>query len=112
MNFVKPVALIFIATLVLPALAAEPLKRQPQVIERYSLSPGSSGSISSSSRSQNYEVAPVPGLPAGVSTRSTSVYGGSTLQQSGGIRQSIEYPNGMRVPQQSVQGSYQRQRDE
>lgn len=112
MGFVKCVPLVFIATLALPTLAAEPLKRQPQAIERYSVSPGASGSISSSSRSQGYEVAPVPGLPNGVSTRSTTVYGGSTLQQTGGIRQSTEYPNGLRVPQQSVQGSYQYQRDE
>ena len=112
MGFVKYLVLVFIATLALPTLAAEALKRQLPVIERYSVSPGASGSISSSSRSQSYEVAPVPGLPNGVSTRSTTLYGGSTLQQSGGIRQNTEYPKGLRVPQQSVQGSYQYQRDE
>lgn len=112
MSFTKRGALIFIAIWTLPVLAAEPLKRQPQAIEVYSVSPGASGSIGSSSRSQSYDVQPVPGLPNGVSTRSSTVYGGSTLQQSGGIRQSTEYPNGLRVPQQSVQGSYQYQRDE
>ncbi|MFZ3186792.1 MAG: hypothetical protein A2Y50_14020 [Pseudomonadales bacterium RIFCSPLOWO2_12_59_9] len=112
MGFVKHVVLVFIAIWTLPVLAAEPPKHQPQVIERYSVSPGASGSISGSSRSQSYELQPVPGLPNGVSTRSTTLYGGSTLQQSGGIRQSTEYPNGLRVPRQSVQGSYQYQRDE
>lgn len=112
MGFVKLVMQISIAAMALPALAAEPLKRQMPVIERYSVSPGATGSISNSSRSQGYDVAPVPGLPNGVTTHSTTVYGGSTLQQSGGIRQSTEYPNGMRVPQESRQGNYSYQRDQ
>lgn len=112
MGFIQQLALVFAAALTLPTQAAEPLTRQPQVIERYSVSPGASGSITSSSRSQRYEVPAVPGVPSGVSTRSTTVYGGSTLQQSGGIRQSTEYPNGLRVPQQSEQGSYRYQRDQ
>ena len=112
MGFVKYLGVVFSALIALPTLAAEPLQRQLPVIERYSVSPGASGSISSSSRRQSQAVAPVPGVPNGVSTRSSTLYGGSRLQQSGGIRQSIEYPNGLRVPQQSVQGSYQYRRDE
>jgi hypothetical protein len=40
------------------------------------------------------------------------VSGQSSVQQSGGLRQSIEYPNGRRVPQQSVQGSFEQRRDQ
>jgi hypothetical protein len=112
MSRINRALLFFLAVLALPVLAAEPLKRQPQAIPVYSVSPGSAGSISNSAHSQRYEVQPIPGLPNGVSTRSTTVYGRAGVQQSGGIRQSIEYPNGMRVPQPSVQGSYQRQRGE
>lgn len=103
--------LIFSALLALPAWAAEPLKRPYQSIPVYSVSPGAAGSISSSTRSQRQDVSPVPGLPGGVSTRSSTVYGSSGVRQAG-IRQSVEYPNGMRVPQQSVQDRFARQRDE
>jgi hypothetical protein len=112
MDFVKHLVLVLIALIALPTLAAQPLTRQPQSIERYSVSPGASGSIGGSSRSQRYDVSPVAGVPNAVSTRSTTVYGGSSVQQSGAIRQSTEYPNGMRVPQQSEQGSYRYQHDQ
>lgn len=104
--------LVFLALLALPAWAAEAPKRSAQGIAVYSVSPGTSGSISGSAYSQNREGLQVPGLPSDVSTRSSRVYGTSTVRQTGAMRQTLEYPNGMRVPQQSVQGSYQQQRDE
>jgi hypothetical protein len=112
MKRIFTVGLFSSALLTLPALAVEPLKRPYQTVPVYSVSAGASGSISGSARSQKQDVQQVPGLPNGVSTRSITVYGASGVQQSGGIRQSVEYPNGMRVPQQSVQRSYELQRDE
>lgn len=106
-------ALVFFSALfVLPSVAAEPVQRQSPAISVHSVSPGASGSISSSSRSQRDYRQPIAGLPAGVSTRSTTAYGGSSVQQSGGIRQSVEYPNGLRVPQSSGDQVYWQQRNE
>lgn len=104
--------LVVSALLALPVLAAEPLKRSSQGIPVYSVSPGASGSFSGSAHSHSQDGVQVPGLPGDVSTRRSTVYGTSTVRQTGAIRQTLEYPNGMRVPQQSVQGSYQQQRDE
>ncbi len=104
--------LIFSALLALPAVAAQPLNQPAASIPVFSVSPGASGSIGSSSRSINRDVQLVPGVPSGVPTRSSRVSGQSSVQQSGGLRQSIEYPNGRRVPQQSVQHSFEQRRDE
>jgi hypothetical protein len=112
MEQVFTVGLFVSVLLTLPALAAESLKRPYQTIPVYSVSPGATGGISGSVRIQKQDLQQVPGLPNGVFTRNTTVYGTSGVQQSGGLRQSVEYPNGMRVPQQSVQRSYQLQRDE
>jgi hypothetical protein len=112
MKRITPVTLLALACLALPALAGEPLQRTPQSIPVYSLSPGASGSIGGSARSQRQDVPPVPGLLNAPATRTSTVYGSSGVQQSGGLRQSVEYPNGMRVPQPSVQRSYQLRRDE
>jgi hypothetical protein len=103
---------MFAALFALPVSAAERLLQQTPSIEVYQLSPGASGSINSSSSSQRYDVPQVPGIPEGISTRSTSTFGSSAVQQSGGIRQSIEYPNGRIVPQQPRQEGYQYRRDE
>jgi hypothetical protein len=112
MTRVNTGVVLSLALLALPALAAEPQTRSYQGIPVYSLSPGASGSISGSARSQRQDVPPVPGLPKAPTTRTSTVYGSSGVQQSGGLRQSLEYPNGMRVPQPSVQRSYQLQRDQ
>lgn len=112
MKRVNRAGLIFSALLALPAVAAEPLNQPAAGIPVFSVSPGASGSIGSSSRSINRDVQLLPGVPSGVSTRSSQVSGQSSVQQSGGLRQSIEYPNGRRVPQQSVQHSFERRRDD
>jgi hypothetical protein len=108
----KGLMLVLSFWLALPALAAEPSSRPMQSIPVFSVSPGASGSVGSSSRSINRDVQLVPGVPSGVPTRSSTVSGQSSVQQSGGLRQSIEYPNGRRVPQQSVQGSFEQRRDQ
>lgn len=95
----KGLVLVLSFWLVQPALAAEP-PRPMQSIPVFSVSLGASGSVSSSSRSIDRAVQLVPGVPSGVPTRSSTVSGRSSVQQSGGLRQSIEYPNGRRVPQQ------------
>ena len=91
-----------------PALAAEPTPRTPQVIPVYSVSPGASGSVSSSASRQRYEVIGGRAVPeGGYSSQYGSRSGSSSVQQQGGIRQSIEYPDGRRVEVQPGQGSYQ-----
>mgnify|MGYP006362521321 CR=1 FL=1 len=91
-----------------PALAAEPTPRAPQLIPVYSVSPGASGSVSSSASSQRYEVIGGRAVPeGGYSSQYGSRSSSSSVQQQGGIRQSIEYPDGRRVELQPGQGSYQ-----
>lgn len=98
---------LLLACLAGPLLAAEPTPRTPQVIPVYSVSPGASGSVSSSASSQRYEVIGGRTLPeGGYSSQYGSRVGSSSVQQ-GGIRQSIEYPDGRRVELQPGQGSYQ-----
>ena len=91
-----------------PVLAAEPVPRVSPGIPVYSVSPGASGSVSSSASSQRYEVIGGRAVPeGGYSSQYGSRSGSSSVQQQGGIRQSIEYPDGRRVELQSGQGSYQ-----
>ena len=104
MRFPSVITLLFGVCLVVPALAAEPVPRKPQVIPVYSVSPGASGSVSSSARSQRYEIIGGRAVPEG---QYGSRSGSSSVQQQGGIRQSIEYPDGRRVELQPGQGSYQ-----
>ena len=91
-----------------PVLAAEPVPRVSPGIPVYSVSPGASGSVSSSARSQRYEVIDGRTVPeGGYSSQYGSRSGSFSVQQRGGIRQSIEYPGGQRIELQSGQGSYQ-----
>jgi len=99
---------LLVACLAGSALAAEPAPRTSPGIPVYSVSPGASGSVSSSARSQRYEVIDGRTLPEdGYSSQYGSRSGSSSVQQRGGIRQSIEYPGGRRIELQSGQGSYQ-----
>ena len=87
------------------ALAAEPV-RQPIPIEY--VSPGASGSIGSSSRSQNYDVYGGHAVPSqGYGGREVQIQGGFSARQSGGIRQSIEYPGGIEVQRYPGQSGYE-----
>lgn len=108
MRFPSVVTLLFGVCLMSPALAAEPVPRKPQVIPVYSVSPGASGSVSSSASSQRYDIIGGRAVPeGGYSSQYGSRSGSSSVQQQGGIRQSIEYPDGRRVELQPGQGSYQ-----
>lgn len=97
MRFPSVITLLFGVCLVVPALAAEPVPRKLQVIPVYSVSPGASGSVSSSASSQRYEIIGGRAVPEGYSSQYGSRSGSSSVQQQGGIRQSIEYPDGRRV---------------
>ena len=91
-----------------PVLAAEPVPRVSPGIPVYSVSPGASGSVSSSASSQRYDIIGGRAVPeGGYSSQYGSRSGSSSVQQQGGIRQSIEYPDGRRVELQPGQGSYQ-----
>lgn len=75
----------------LPVMAGQPSARS---IERIYVSPGASGSIDSSSSAQSSD-----GY-GGVQVPRSAEQGSSTViidsgEQNGGIRQSIEYPNGV-----------------
>jgi len=75
------------------------------------VSPGASGSISSSSRSQSYDVYGGHAIPSqGYGSREVQIQGGASVRQSGGIRQSIEYPGGVEVQRYPGQSSYEVQR--
>ncbi|MBX9914569.1 MAG: hypothetical protein K2Y25_11800 [Pseudomonadaceae bacterium] len=103
--------LILSVGLTLPARATEPNNRPTQNIPIFSVSPGASGSVGSSSNSISRDVQQVPGVPSGVSSRRSTVSGSSSVRQSGGLRQSVEYPDGRRVQQPSVQDSFEQQRE-
>lgn len=83
------------------AAAAEELTRP---VERITISPGASGSISSESRQQRYDVYggyPVPEQYG----RQIEYRGTQQVQPSGGLRQSIEYPDGRVIEITPGQGS-------
>lgn len=65
MRFPSVITLLFGVCLVVPALAAEPVPRKPQVIPVYSVSPGASGSVSSSASSQRYDIIGGRAVPEG-----------------------------------------------
>ncbi|MBC9249957.1 hypothetical protein A9179_06670 [Pseudomonas alcaligenes] len=91
-----------------PLLAGE-VARQPRpgVPAEY-VSPGASGSIGSSSRTQSYEIYGGQALPESGYGQQSHSYGSSSVEQRGSIRQSTEYPGGYsveRYPGQSTQES-------
>ncbi|MDD0842798.1 hypothetical protein [Pseudomonas sp. Gutcm_11s] len=90
------------------AMAGEPA-RQPIPIEY--VSPGASGSVSSSSRSQSYDVYGGHAVPGQGYGREVQIQGGSSVRQSGGIRQSIEYPSGIEVQRYPGSSDYEIQRN-
>lgn len=94
----------------LPSYAAQPQGNAVQAIPVYSVSPGSSGSVSGSAWSQRYEVQDGVRLPSTGYSRDSSVSGSFSVQQQGGIRQSTEYPNGLRIEGQPGQADYKYQR--
>mgnify|MGYP003451967300 FL=1 len=102
--------LLGVAMVGIPVLAAEPVVRQVQSIPNEYVSPGASGSISSSSSSQRYDVYGGYAVPADDHSTQSHAYGSSGVQQSGGIRQSIKYPGGLEVPRYPGQSSYEAQR--
>jgi hypothetical protein len=100
--------LLLAATLSGAALGAEPVRRDIPV--EY-VSPGASGSVSSSSRSQSYDVYGGHAVPSqGYGRQVEIIQGGSSVRQSGGIRQSIEYPGGLEVQRHPGQHGYEVQR--
>ncbi|WP_252271242.1 hypothetical protein [Pseudomonas subflava] len=91
------------------ALADEPVRRGIPI--EY-VSPGASGSVSESSRSQRYDVYGGHAIPSeGYGRNRVEIQGGSSVQQRGGIRQSIEYPGGIEVQRYPGRNSYEVQRN-
>jgi hypothetical protein len=91
------------------ALADQPMQHRPIPIEY--VSPGASGSVSSSSRSQSYDVYGGHVMPSqGYGGNQVQIRGSTSVRQSGGIRQSTEYPGGIEVQRYPGQGSYEVQR--
>lgn len=96
--------------LVVSAQAAEP-RQEIRVIPKSYVSPGASGSVSGHSRSEvrervgGYEVPVIP-------SRQEDLQIQYQQRNSGGLRQSTEYPGGLRIERQPGSGSehYQRVR--
>jgi hypothetical protein len=104
----RTIILLLAATLSSAALGDEPLRRSIPI--EY-VSPGASGSVSSSSRSQSYDVYGGHAVPSqGYGRQVEIIQGGSSVRQSGGIRQSIEYPGGIEEQRYPGQGGYEIQR--
>ena len=76
----------------LPVMAGQPPARS---IERIYVSPGASGSIDSSSSSLSYDGYGGAQVPRSYEQSSGTVIIDNSGDQNGGIRQSIEYPNGV-----------------
>lgn len=91
----------------LAAQAAEPTTRRVQSVPVEYVSPGASGSIGVSSSSQSYDAY---GVPSEYGSTQSHSYGGSSVQQGGGIRQSVKYPGGLEVQRYPGQTQYEEQR--
>lgn len=100
--------MILVTMVALPALADEVVRRPIQAVPIEYVSPGASGSVSSSSRSQRYDLYGGQAVPSyGQQSQS---YGSLSVQQRGGIRQSTEYPGGYEVQRYPGQSGYDVQR--
>lgn len=93
------------------AFAGEPVRRPIQSVPIEYVSPGASGSVDSSSSSQRYDVYGGYRVPSDRSSTRSHSYGSSQMQQHGGIRQTIVYPNGHEVQRYPGQNSYEIQRN-
>ena len=90
-------------------LANEPPRSRPVPIEY--VSPGASGSVRGSSYSQRHDLYGGHAVPIqGYGAREVQIHGGSSVRQSGGIRQSTEYPGGIEVQRYPGQSGYEVQR--
>ncbi|MCY1445535.1 hypothetical protein D9M71_620520 [compost metagenome] len=85
----------FSAQEVAPRQSTQYPYQRPQVVERVYVSPGASGSVGTSSNWQRYD-----GYGGYRVPRSYGNSGSTTVIQSGsgGIRQSVEYPDGTTYP--------------
>ena len=110
MNRMQTLLAALVSVAALPVWAAQPQGNAVQAIPVYSVSPGSSGSVSGSAWSQGYEVQDGVRRPSGDYSRESSVSGSASVQQQGGIRQSTEYPNGLRIEGTPGQAGYEYQR--
>lgn len=79
-----------------------------RMIPKTYISPGASGSIERSQRYQQHDLYNGQRLPDGVQ-REGSYSGSERIETRGGLRQSIEYPNGQRVEITPGSGTEQRQ---
>ncbi|QRY77549.1 hypothetical protein JVX91_18325 [Pseudomonas sp. PDNC002] len=122
MNGLKSLAVIICCALSAPTLAqkfsgqevqpqyqpryqTQPQWQSPPPVQRIYVSPGANGSVESSSSWQRYDGYGGVQVPRGYGeTRSGTVI---IDQGSGGVRQSIEYPNGAVYPRGN--GYYQQQ---
>ncbi|MBB1521122.1 hypothetical protein [Aquipseudomonas guryensis] len=109
---IMQIGLLGMAMAAVPALAAEPVSRQIQSVPIEYVSPGASGSISSSSSSQSYDVYGGYAVPSESGSTQRHAYGSSGVQQNGGIRQSIKYPGGLEVQRYPGQNNYEVQRQQ
>lgn len=94
----------------LSPLYAEPQPPQTlRVIPKTYISPGASGSISTSQTIERHNLYGGQRVPEGLHRQQTH-FGSQTQESRGTIKQTIEYPSGLRVPQSPGQSSeyYQR----
>lgn len=110
MRFLPLIALLGLGS-TSPVFADEPVRQSHQPIPIEYVSPGASGSVDSSSRSQRYDVYGGYPVPSDRSSTRSHSYGSSQMQQNGGIRQTIVYPNGREVQRYPGQNSYEIQRN-
>jgi hypothetical protein len=90
--------------LVAPLHAEQQAPQTLRVIPIIYISPGASGSIGSSQQIESHNLYGGQRLPDGL-RRHEQRYGNQSIESRGTIKQTIEYPNGYRVPQYPGQGS-------
>jgi hypothetical protein len=107
------VALSLGTLLLATSLQAEP-ENPPsiRVIPKSYISPGASGSIGTSQQFERYDLYGGQRLPGAGLRQQQNYQGSQSVESRGAIRQSIEYPGGLRVAQLPGQGteSYERSR--
>ncbi len=103
------ISLALALTIMAGACAASADERAPQtirVIPKAYVSPGASGSVDTYERQERYNLYGGQRIPQGIdSSRYESGQRSSSFETRGGIRQSIEYPNGYEVQRYPGQGT-------
>lgn len=98
-----------LALIAAPVWAGQQTQQPIRAIPKTYVSPGASGSVGTYERHERHNLYGGQRIPD-ANTRQSNQYGTQSIETRGGIRQTIEYPNGHVIEQSPGRSTYQRER--